>query len=264
MSDQLAISLIQSTLHWEDSEANLAMFEEKIWQIPSPTDVIILPEMFSTGFTMNPAPVAEPMNSKTFRWMKLVASQKDALVIGSYIVQESGNYFNRLFCVFPDGSFHTYDKKHLFTLAGENKDYQPGADRLVVEWKGWKLMPLICYDLRFPVWARSQKSEDQLYEYDALIYVANWPTPRIKAWDTLLKARAIENIAYSVGVNRVGLDENNMEYSGHSAVYDYAGEEVVGLGEKEDISTAILEREKLEKFRHHFPFQVDSDRFKIF
>lgn len=263
MSDQLTISLVQSTLHWEDVEANHSMLEEQIWHNDEDTDIIILPEMFSSGFTMNPHKVAEPMNSRSFRWMKLIAAQKSAMVTGSYVVQEGGKYYNRLFCVFPDGNYVYYDKRHLFTLAGEDKPYTPGNRRLIIEWKGWKIHPLICYDLRFPIWARSQRKEEQAYEYDLLIYVANWPAPRIKAWDTLLQARAIENISYCAGVNRVGTDENNLDYPGHSAVYDYSGKELARLDERSGILNAKLQKNDLEKFRKHFPFQMDSDEFTL-
>jgi predicted amidohydrolase len=263
IKEHLNITLIQSELYWEDIDANLSMFEEQIWQLNGPSDMIILPEMFSTGFTMKPQHVAEPMNSKTFRWMKLMASQQQALVVGSYVVKENNQFYNRLFCVEPDGTFSYYDKKHLFTLAGEDQCYTPGVRKVVVEWKGWRILPLVCYDLRFPVWSRSRIIEDRTYEYDLLVYVANWPVPRIAAWDTLLKARAIENIAFSVGVNRAGKDENGLHYPGHSAVYDYTGSKLLSMKDKVGIKTVTIKKDLLEEFRTHFPFQEDADNFQL-
>ncbi len=258
MSDLLQVGFIQTDLHWENISANLAMFEEKIWQIEEDIDLLVLPEMFSTGFTMNAKPLAEPMNSKTFRWMKQMAAQKECLVIGSYIVQEKGIYRNRLFGVFPDGAFKYYDKRHLFSLAGEGEEYTAGNDRLIIEWKGWKICPLICYDLRFPVWARSKN-----YEYDALVYIANWPTPRVNAWDTLLQARAIENLSYAIGVNRIGIDGYDAKYNGHSGVVDYLGKYLVGPEENEMIKVATLEKPKLDRFRRKYDFQKEADDFRL-
>ena len=176
----LTLSLIQADLHWEEIDANLAMFEEYVWSIDK-TDLVVLPEMFTTGFSMNPEKLAEPPGGKTFKWMRLMASQKKAALVGSYIVKENGNFYNRLYFVFPDGTSRQYDKKHLFTLAGEHKPYTAGTERLVVDFKGWRINPMICYDLRFPVWARSQKQDSTAYEYDLLLYVANWPDARVNA-----------------------------------------------------------------------------------
>jgi len=258
MSNTLTTALLQASLHWESIDANLAMFEEMIWKLEVEVDVIVLPEMFSTGFSMNAAPLAEPANSKTFRWMKQMAEQKKAMVVGSYILNEKAVYRNRLFCVFPDGSSEYYDKRHLFTLAGEDQAYSKGDDRLIVEWKGWKICPLICYDLRFPVWARSQG-----YEYDLLLYIANWPTPRINAWDTLLQARAIENLSYTIGVNRIGIDGYDAKYNGHSAAIDYLGNYLVAPEDGEMIKVATLEKPKLERFRRKYDFQKEADSFTL-
>lgn len=258
MSNKLHIATIQAHLHWESIDANLAMFEEKIWQIDQPFDVLVLPEMFTTGFSMDPKPLAEPMNSKTFRWMKQMAAQKECLVIGSYIINESGKYRNRLFTVFPDGNFNYYDKRHLFSLAGESRDYVAGNERLIVDYKGWKILPLICYDLRFPVWSRSHK-----YEYDLMVYIANWPTPRVNAWDTLLQARAIENQSYAVGVNRIGIDGYDISYNGHSAVVDYLGQYVYQPTEAEEIKVTTIEKEPLDIFREKFNFSLEADQFTI-
>ncbi len=261
--NDLYVTLIQSDLQWEKVDANLASFEEKIWQIKGRTDLIILPEMFSTGFSMNAKVLAEPVNGKTFRWMKQMSEQTGAHVMGSYIIQEKGNFYNRLYVVKPDGSSLHYNKKHLFGLAREDKEYTPGDDRLIFDLRGWKVFPLICYDLRFPVWTRSVRTEDLLYEYDLIIFIASWPKPRTHAWDTLLQARAIENISYSIGVNRIGMDGTGAEYVGHSAVYDYLGEAVQHLGSDDSLATVKLDAAGLNKFRQKFPFQADSDSFNL-
>jgi predicted amidohydrolase len=253
----LRLTLIQSNLHWEDIGANLAMFEEKIWRIEQPTDLIILPEMFNTGFTMNAA-LAEPMNLHTFKWMKQQAAQMGAVVTGSYIVKEKDRYYNRLIWMRPDGSFETYDKRHLFRMANEHQTFSGGSTRLVTEWKGWKICPLICYDLRFPVWSRNAQGE-----YDLLLYVANWPKVRRQAWNTLLPARAIENLAYTVGLNRVGVDGKNHAYSGDSAVYNYKGEVLFQQEESEVSHTLTLNKEELTDFRAAFPAFMDADDFTI-
>jgi len=261
--DKLSVHYIQADLHWQSIDANLASLEEAIWHIEGHSDLIVLPEMFSTGFSMEAQSLAEPMNSRTFRWMKQQAAQTEAMVIGSYIVQESGQFFNRLFAVAPSGEYHSYDKRHLFALAGEDGPYTQGTERLVFEWRGWRICPMICYDLRFPVWSRSVRQEDDLYEYDLLVYVANWPSPRIRAWDVLLQARAVENIAYVMGVNRVGLDENQKTYPGHSAIIDYTGKPMAQHEDMSAIGSAILDKAMLRKFRDRFPFQVDADNFNI-
>ncbi|MEL7145888.1 MAG: amidohydrolase [Bacteroidota bacterium] len=258
MNDQLVVGLIQSDLHWENTDANLAMFEEKIWQFESPLDVVVLPEMFTTGFSMDASKLSEPMNSKTFRWMKQVAAQAKSLIIGSYIIKEQTQYYNRLFCVFPNGQFQYYDKRHLFSLAGEGKNYTAGKERLIIEWKGWRILPLICYDLRFPVWSRSQN-----YEYDLLVYIANWPTPRVNAWDTLLQARAIENQSYVVGVNRIGEDGYGAAYNGHSAVIDYLGNSIAPPSEEACLTVRTLKKQPMQEFRNKYNFQLEADRFKI-
>lgn len=261
--NDLTISLLQADLHWEEIDANLAMFEEQIWGIEEDTDLIILPEMFTTGFSMNGSSVAEPPGGKTFKWMRLMASQKQAAVTGSYIIKEGDHYYNRLYFVFPDGSSEQYDKKHLFTLASEHEAYEPGQERLIVEYKGWKIHTMICYDLRFPVWARSQKKPGASYEYDLLLYVANWPEPRINAWDALLKARAIENLSFCVGVNRIGTDAFPKDYPGHSAVYGYDGREMCFSEKKTEAMTVKLSHQDLTKFRDRFSFQEDSDSFEL-
>ena len=256
----LTISLLQADLHWEQIDANLAMFEEEVWKLPEAVDLIVLPEMFTTGFSMSAPEMAEPPGGKTFKWMRQIAGLKKAAVVGSYIVKEGTDFFNRLYFVLPDGSAQHYDKKHLFTLAGEHQTYTAGHERLIVTYKGWKIHPLICYDLRFPVWARSQ-SREQTYEYDLLLYAANWPAARINAWDALLKARAIENLSYCAGVNRIGTDAFPKDYPGHSAVYSYLGESLAFSAEEATALTVSLSAQELARFREKYSFQEDADPF---
>lgn len=262
--DNLRITLIQTSLHWEDPVANRAMLEEKIWSIGQPTDVILLPEMFTTGFTMNAVPVAEAMNLHTMRWMHQMADQTGALILGSVIIKEGANFFNRLIWMEPGGKTQHYDKRHLFRMAEEQKVFTGGKERLVATWKGWKICPLVCYDLRFPVWSRNQfLPAEKKMAYDLLVYVANWPQPRVSAWDTLLKARAIENLAYVAGVNRVGPDPRGTIYNGHSAVVDPRGQEIWSGEEIETARTVILDGDKLQDHRSRFPAYLDSDGFQL-
>ncbi len=254
----LRITTIQSELYWENTGANLALFEEKIWQIKAQTDIIILPEMFTTGFTMNAPLLAEPMNLTTFKWMKQQAAQTGAVVTGSFIVKEKGCYFNRLIWMQPDGNYFVYDKRHLFRMANEQSVYTQGTGKLLVEWKGWKIRPLICYDLRFPVWSRNRKNE-----YDLLIYIANWPAIRNMAWKSLLQARAIENLSYVVGVNRIGVDGKGMEYSGDSSIISPRGDVLWQKTSTEAIYTHQLSKIELDSFRAKFPADMDADAFMI-
>ncbi|GHB83175.1 amidohydrolase [Persicitalea jodogahamensis] len=244
---------------WEDITANLAMLEEQIAALPEPADVIVLPEMFSTGFSMNASVLAEAMNITTTRWLKMMAAQTQALVIGSFQVKEDGNFFNRLLCVRPEGTYEIYDKRHLFRFGAEHETFTAGNEQLVVNWKGWRICPLICYDLRFPVWSR----QDSKNPYDLLLYVANWPAARAYAWDTLLRARAIENLSYVLGVNRVGRDGNGIEYSGGSLAVDFLGEVITDLGEAEGAKVVRLSKVPLEKYRKSFPALLDADDFLI-
>lgn len=262
-SDTLKISLIQSPLHWHKIDANLAMFEEKIWQIEGDTDLIILPEMFSTGFTNAAPDLAEPMNSKTFRWMKQQATQTKAVVCGSFIAREGKHMYNRLLWMQPNGEYSYYDKKHLFRMSEEHEIYSAGTTHLTVELKGWKIKPLVCYDLRFPVWSRNQTIDDNTLAYDLLLYVANWPASRVHVWQTLLKARAIENLSYCVGLNRVGEDGMQISYNGHSCIYNYKGESVTDLGDHEKISSVELSKAELIAFRKKFPAYLDADSFSL-
>jgi len=217
----MKIALIQSQLFWEDPEKNRNKFEKKINAIADKVDLIILPEMFTTGFTMEPNVVAETLQGETLTWLKHLAKAKNSAITGSLVITENGNFYNRLVFVFPSGEVQFYDKKHLFTLAGEDKVYTGGNKKLIVEYLGWKICPLICYDLRFPVFARNAE------DYDVLIYVANWPKTRINAWDALLKARAIENMSYTVGLNRIGEDNNGHQYNGHTQVVSFLGDYIL-------------------------------------
>jgi omega-amidase len=260
----LKITLVQSDIHWEDIEANLAMFEEKIWQIGSTTDVIVLPEMFTTGFTMTTNKLAEHMNMRTFKWMKQMADQTGALILGSYIVTVHERYYNRLLWMEPGGNFKTYDKRHLFRMAQEHKTYSSGESLLIGTWKGWRICPLICYDLRFPVWSRNRWDfNSRKMNYDVMVYVANWPTARIDAWDILLKARAIENLSYVVGVNRIGIDGTGIEYNGHSSIISPKGDAIWTNEGAEINRTMELNANSLHAFRDRFPAYMDGDDFTI-
>ena len=260
----LHTTLIQTDLYWQDIDANLAMLEEKIWQIDEKTDLIILPEMFTTGFTMNAQKHAEPMNFKTFKWMVQMADQTDAAVCGSYIVKELGHFYNRFLFVQPNGTFFSYDKRHLFRMGDEHHTYSQGSDLLTIDFQGFKIRPFVCYDLRFPVWIKNtyNKTTDAL-EYDMLIFVANWPAPRTQVWDALLKARAMENQCFSIGVNRTGSDGEGIDYDGHSVIYDFKGQAVNKVSNKPEIQTAVLNLEELKAFRQKFPVYLDWDEFEI-
>jgi omega-amidase len=286
----LSVTIIQTSLYWENPTANLANLEEKIAKISTQSDLIILPEMFTTGFTMNVKAVAEPMNFTTFKWMRQQAKQTKAVITGSYIVKEGENYYNRLLWMRPDGTFEKYDKRHLFRMGGEHHHFAGGSERLIVELKGWKICPLICYDLRFPVWSRNFQQEEggkeevkmgkeigdnpipHTYDlipttpnlnYDILIYVANWPAVRSQVWDTLLQARALENQSYCIGVNRVGEDGMGLNYTGNSAVIDFKGNPLFYQKDSEVINNQILSKQELDDFRTKFPAYLDADEFEI-
>jgi len=255
----LIITGIQSSLHWEDKEANLQMFEEKIFSISQPTEIVVLPEMFSTGFSMQPKKLAEPMDGETVEWMKQIAAKKKIILTGSVIIEEDRNFYNRLVWVLPNGQIGYYDKRHLFAYGDEDQHYTAGKKRLIASVKGWKINLMVCYDLRFPVWSRQQGD----FEYDVLIYVANWPERRVHAWTTLLRARAIENQSYVIGVNRTGDDGNKIPYTGESMAVDPMGEILYHKNDEEDVFTVTLDKSHLEKTREKFPFWKDADRFKI-
>lgn len=253
----MKIALIQSSLVWENPEANRNHFEEKINAITEDFNLIVLPEMFTTGFTMDPAKVAETMSGKTVLWMQSLAKAKNAAITGSVVIEENANFYNRMLFVFPSGEIQHYDKRHLFTLAGEDKVYSRGAQKLIVEYLGWKICPFVCYDLRFPVFSRNVEN------YDLLIYVASWPKTRIKAWDTLLSARAIESMSYVVGVNRTGEDQNGYAYVGHSQAVDILGEYVLEPRESEGVFFVELNKEKMMETRLKLGFLSDRDDFEI-
>lgn len=256
MAEKLKIALLQVDLSWENAEENRRKFSERIDNLSEEVDLIVLPEMFSTGFSMNAKDLAEPPNGQTFQWMQGIASSRNCAVTGSLIIGENNKYYNRLFFVFPDGSFQVYDKRHTFTLAKENETYIAGKERLIIEFKGWRICPLICYDLRFPVWARNTE------DYHLLIYVANWPETRIHAWDTLLMARAIENMSYCIGVNRTGNDGNDYRYNGHTGAYDVLGKALIDNSlAKEFTEIVVLEKNHIIETREKLKFLQDRDAF---
>lgn len=257
----LSVSMIQTNLYWENKSANLTMLADKIRGIPNRGQLVILPEMFSTGFSMKPSELAENMDGITVQWMKQLAAQEKIILTGSVMIQESGNFYNRLLWVMPNGVIGIYDKRHLFAFAGEDNFYTAGKKRLISSVNGWRINVQICYDLRFPVWARQQSKKEP--EYDVLLYVANWPERRSHAWKSLLIARAIENQCYIIGVNRVGIDGNGIEHSGDSMVVDPLGEVLYTCAHTEAIYTHLLDKAKLEEIRAKFPFWKDADHFTI-
>ncbi|MFM8586996.1 MAG: amidohydrolase [Bacteroidota bacterium] len=264
--DSLRFTLVQSHLVWEDKSANLKNFEEKINGIQEPTNIVVLPEMFSTGFSMQPEKLAEPMDGDTVNWMKEIASKKNIILTGSLIIKEDDQYYNRMLWVLPNGQVGQYNKRHCFSLAGEDQHYTHGEKRAIANVGGWRINLQICYDLRFPVWARQQLQQDDegVYpEYDVLLYVANWPSSRAHAWKTLLNARAIENQSYVIGVNRVGADGNGTAHGGDSLVIDPLGETMYHASSDESVQTVVLEKTKLDQIRERFPFWSDADAFFI-
>lgn len=254
----LRLTIVQTALHWQDAERNRAMFSEKLAEAALQTDLIVLPEMFTTGFSMEAAAHAEEAEGTTLLWMQQEAHQHQAVLTGSVMVKENGQYFNRLYWVRPDGSFAMYNKKHLFRMAKEHHTYTAGTEKLAVELNGWNICPLVCYDLRFPVWSRNVSNS-----YDLLLYVANWPQVRSLAWRTLLQARAIENVAYVAGVNRVGTDGNHHPYSGDSAIIHPKGHHLLQTSETEGIHTLTLSKQQLTDFREAFPAHLDADAFRL-
>jgi len=266
------VTLIQTHLYWEDREKNLSHFSGLINSIKEKTDLIVLPEMFTTGFSMNPEKVAEPSNGETLTWMKKKAQEKECVITGSVAVKENGKYYNRLFWVDPSGNSETYDKRHLFRMAKEDDHYTPGTKKITGRILDWNIRPLVCYDLRFPVWSRNtfKKADHSLqeaagsWEYDALIYVANWPEVRNYAWKQLLIARAIENQCYVIGLNRIGNDGNSYAHSGDSVIINPRGEIISKtLPHEESIETIYLDKNYLETFRKIFPIGLDADDFML-
>jgi len=258
----LTITLIQANLFWEDKKANLEMFQQKIESIKEKTEIVILPEMFNTGFSMKPELFAEKMDGETVQWMKKISAEKKIILTGSLMIEEDGKYFNRLIWMLPTGKYGVYDKRHLFAYAHENEHYSAGNKKLIASVKGWKINLQVCYDLRFPVWARQAPGELE-NKYDLLINVANWPEKRSLAWKTLLRARAIENQSFVVGVNRVGEDADKISYNGGSMIIDPMGEIIYQKDDEEDVFTYTLEKEHVIETRKHFPFWKDADDFII-
>lgn len=271
----LTVTLIQTNLHWEDKKANLDMLEKKISSIREKTMLVILPETFSTGFSMRPEALAETMDGTAVQWMKRIAAEKKIILAGSLIIEEEGSYYNRLIWMLPNGQYGYYDKRHRFAYGGEDEHFTAGSRRLIASVNGWKVNLLICYDLRFPVWARQRLEHASVnpgsdgqgaqtsLEYDLLVYVANWPDRRSHAWRTLLQARAIENQSYVIGVNRVGNDGNGMAHSGHSMIVDPMGEVLYQKADEEDVFTFTLSKEKIDDVRTKLPFWKDADHFRI-
>ena len=258
--EDLKVTIVQSSLHWEDIDANIASFTKMLeGVIPESTDLIVLPEMFSTGFTMNAAKLGESMNGKAVSWMKKTAAKLKCVITGSLIIKENDHYYNRLVWMRPDGTTETYDKRHLFRMGEETDNFTAGTKRITTELKGWKICPLICYDLRFPIWSRNVNNN-----YDCLIYVANWPDVRSYPWRQLLIARAIENQSYTIGVNRIGVDGKDMAYEGYSAVIDPKGQ-IIGTTKpgKPSVETVTLSRKALDDFRKAFPVGLDADSFSL-
>jgi predicted amidohydrolase len=251
----LNVALIQTELHWEKIEANLKMFDAHIEAMAGPCDLIVLPEMFSTGFSMSAERLAEPMSGRAVTWMQAKARSLSCVITGSLIIGHSGNYYNRLVWARPDGRLATYDKKHLFGYAGETSVYAAGSDRITMELKGWRVRPFICYDLRFPIWCRNLD-----LAYDLALFVANWPARRSAHWRKLLVARAIENQSYVIGVNRVGIDGKGHAYDGASAIINPLGESVFEAGDRVITLTATLSLQQLADYRRDFPAWKDADR----
>jgi omega-amidase len=256
----LRCAFIQTHLFWEDQAKNIEQLSVKINEVKPGTQLIILPEMFTTGFTMLPEQNYTTMDGAVVNWLKLTAQQKQCIITGSLIIKEDEHYYNRLLWVLPNGTVSFYDKRHLFAMAGEHKHYTPGQDKLIVSANGIKICLQVCYDLRFPAWA-SQQSDAELY--DAIIYVANWPEQRIGHWNTLLQARAIENQCYAIGVNRVGEDNNGNYYNGSSTVIDPTGEILFKVINKEETVYFTLEKERVEQIRQQLPFLADRDQFTL-
>lgn len=253
----LNVTIVQADLAWHDPLTNRNAFSTAIDDISESTDLIVLPEMFTTGFSMDAPNLAEGVDGESVDWMREKATQANAAICGSLIIKDGGEYFNRFFCVDASGVIVSYDKRHLFRLADEQDHYSQGNELAVFELKGFRICPMVCYDLRFPVWSRNRGN------YDVLIYVANWPSRRQLAWDTLLRARAIENLAYVAGVNRIGNDGNDLPYSGGSSIIDYLGQDIANLGDTRGTATAELDLSQLQKFRDRFAFHLDADDFQL-
>ena len=260
--EDLKVTIVQTALAWENIDANLNSFNKKLEAVaPASTDIIVLPEMFSTGFTMNAKALAETMDGKAVKWMTKLAAEKKCVITGSLVIKDGDHFYNRLIWMRADGTYEKYDKRHLFRMGEENNTYTAGNKRIIVNLKGWKICPLVCYDLRFPVWCRNSP---QIPEYDCLIFVANWPERRGYAWRHLLIARAIENQAYVVGVNRIGNDVYDIMHIGDSGLMNFKGEIISKTkARQESIETITISWHELEEFRKIFPVAMDADKFRI-
>ena len=260
----LRVSLVQGDTRWHDPAANRAYYGARIAALKGQGDLIVLPETFLSGFTNEALVNAETMDGEGLRWLRAAAADAGAVVSGSLVVRHGDTCVNRLVWMRPDGSHALYDKRHLFRMAGEHERYGSGRERLIVELNGWRICPQVCYDLRFPVWLRNRYDRAAgRFDYDLLIFVANWPSPRRHAWRTLLRARAIENLAYCAGVNRVGTDGNALAYAGDSAVLDFLGQPLVDLGAQEQVVTVTLDPAALAAHRQRFPAWMDADDFQL-
>ena len=253
----MKVALFQTKLAWENPVINRTFIEEYFLNEDESFDLFVLPEMFTSGFTMNPSVVAETMEGETITWLKDLAKKKTCAITGSLVIKENDNFYNRMVFVFPSGEVQFYNKRHLFTLAGEEKVYTKGTEKVIVNYNNWNICLQICYDLRFPVFARNVEN------YDLLLYVANWPKPRINAWDALLKARAIENMSYTIGVNRIGEDANKLEYPGHSKLTDFLGNTIVNCEEELGVFIFELDKSAQNEARTKFNFLYDRDYFDI-
>lgn len=263
-SSSLRISLVQGATRWHDAAANRAYYGALVRGLTGQSDLIVLPETFLSGFTNETLGNAEDMSGVGMRWLMALAHEVGAVVSGSLIIREGEKCVNRLIWARPDGTYEIYDKRHLFRMADEHLRYHGGRERLIVELKGWRICPQVCYDLRFPIWTRNRHDrESGQFDYDLLLFVANWPAARRYAWSTLLRARAIENLSYCVGVNRVGIDGNNIAYAGDSAVLDFLGQPLAELGAQEQIVTVNLDPALLKAHRERFPAWMDADDFTI-
>jgi omega-amidase len=261
----LRVSLVQGATRWHDAPANREYYGSLVRRVAGQSDLIVLPETFLSGFSNDTHNAAEGMDGEGLAWMRVLAGEVNAVVTGSLAIREGDKVYNRLIWARPDGSFEQYDKRHLFRMAGEHTRYGGGSERLIVELKGWRILPQVCYDLRFPVWIRNRRLESAAggMDYDLVFFVANWPAPRRQPWRTLLRARAIENLAYVVGVNRVGTDGNDLPYAGDSAVIDPVGEPLVELGVQEQVVTVSLDPTPLLAHRERFPAWMDADDFTL-
>lgn len=263
----LTVTLIQRELVWENPVANRDQFAKDIAALATDTDLVVLPEMFTTGFSMAADKIAEDDARITLPWMIALAAEQAVAITGSLAVRECGQVFNRLFFVTPDGKYRVYDKRHLFRMSGENQHYAAGNNKLIIEWRGWRICPMICYDLRFPVWVRNHggtlSKEDARGVYDLLLFVANWPAKRRLHWRQLLIARAIENQSYCIGVNRVGADNNGLDYSGDSLALAADGEMLLDCEGKSGVFTTTLNYRAMARYRSKFPCYKDADYFQL-